>query len=244
MPDTRPEDDAEELNIPRWMKVVVGLFSLAIVGAIAFAYFEPVQVLPRIRLAPGYALVDADNETFTSESARGAITLYTFAPAASEVACEACDRINQTMVDVAAKAKERPSLDDLDLRFVTIALDSPTTNELADASARSGADGNEWRWLSGDETRTRNVVGAGFERYYEVFTVEVGSTEVPLVKFDPAFVLVDGNGVVRGEYSYQTLADDAEKITSHLEVLADEIRYAKGAAAVAYEAAHLFLCYP
>ena len=32
--------------------------ALIILAAIAFAVFEPIQVLPRIRLAPGYLLVD------------------------------------------------------------------------------------------------------------------------------------------------------------------------------------------
>jgi len=62
--------------------------------------------------------------------------------------------------------------------------------------------------------------------------------------FDPSFVIVDGNGVVRGDYRYQTLADDADKLIRHTEILAEEIRYADGPAALAYEAAHLFLCYP
>ena len=225
------------------MKVLAGVFAAAIIGAIAFAYFEPVQVLPRMRLAPGYALVDHNEDVYTSESARGKITLYTFAPAGAAAAgkCEHCDRLNQTMADVAALAADNPAVDNIDLRFVTVALDSPDAAELELAATASGADGEQWRWLAGDETRTRNVVGAGFERYYEIVDAGDGPETV---KFDPAFVLVDGNGVVRGEYGYQTLADDAEKIASHLEILADEIRYAHGPAAVAYEAAHLFLCYP
>ena len=37
---------------------------------------------------------------------------------------------------------------------------------------------------------------------------------------------------------------DADKIIRHLDVLAEEVRNAKGAATLAYEAAHFFLCYP
>ena len=242
--------------LPRWLKVLTGLFSLVIVGAVAFAYFEPVQVLPRIRLAPGFALTDQNGEIYTSESARGVITLYTFAPAVAD--CESCQRIDTTISGVIDRATSSEDLEGFDLRFVTVALDSDDPAALARAAARSGADGDRWRWVGGDPTRIRNVVGAGFERYYEVLDGQGPTTasaasasgasradgRTPQVKFDPAFVLVDGNGVIRGEYGYQTLADDADKIASHLEVLVDEIRYAKGAAAVAYEAAHLFLCYP
>ncbi len=105
------------------------------------------------------------------------------------------------------------------------------------AAEASGADGETWQWLGGSESEIRTVVGAGFQRFYEIKTD--GS-----IRFDPGYVLVDGAGVVRGEYRYQTLADDSDKITSHVAVLAEEIRYADGAGAIAYEAAHLFLCYP
>ena len=62
--------------------------------------------------------------------------------------------------------------------------------------------------------------------------------------FDPTLVLVDGWGVIRGEYKYQTILSDAYKIVRHLGILGEEIRNSSGAASLAYEAAHLFLCYP
>ena len=57
-------------------------------------------------------------------------------------------------------------------------------------------------------------------------------------------MLVDGWGVVRGEYRYQTLASDVDKLLHHIDILGEELRNSHGAASVAYEAAHFFLCYP
>ena len=111
---------------------------------------------------------------------------------------------------------------------------------LAAAERRSGADSDSWRWIGGDETTVRTVVGAGFGRFYEVDGHEPGAP----IRFDPGFILVDGGGVIRGEYRYQTLATDADKLVHHVDILAAEARNAHGATAVAYEAAHLFLCYP
>jgi protein SCO1/2 len=221
------------LVIPRWMKILAGVFGVAIIGAIAFAYFEPVQVLPRIRVAPGYAMIDQNGESYTSESARGVVTLYTFAP----TDCSTCDRIDATMADVQSQLADNPSLDGLEVRLVTIALDQAEPDDLAAAAERSGADGVRWRWIGGDETRIRTVVGNGFRRYFE-------ASDDGGIDFDPGFTLTDGAGIVRGEYGYQTLSNDADKLVSHMGILADEIRYSDGAAAVAYEAAHLFLCYP
>ncbi|MFV9672430.1 MAG: SCO family protein, partial [Acidimicrobiia bacterium] len=100
-----------------------------------------------------------------------------------------------------------------------------------------GADGLVWRFATGEEAHLANVVKAGFKVWYE--EQDDGS-----FVFDPTLILVDGWGVIRGEYEYQTLKSDADKIIHHLDILTEEIRNANGAAGLAYEAAHLFLCYP
>ena len=57
-------------------------------------------------------------------------------------------------------------------------------------------------------------------------------------------MIVDGNGLVRGEYTYATLASDADRLTRHIGLLGNEIRNAGGNNKLIYEAAHIFLCYP
>ncbi len=225
----------EALVIPRWVKIGGSVLVVFILAALAFAIFEPIQVLPRSGLAPGYSLTSQDGTSVNSESGRGAVTLYTFAPTDCAAKCEA---MNETMTTVRDRVAGEVDLEGTEFRLVTIAL-NPVSDpqDLQAAAAASGADGITWQWLGGSESEIRTIVGAGFQRFYE--TEEDGS-----IRFDPGFVLVDGAGVVRGEYRYQTLADDSDKITSHVSVLAEEIRYADGAAAIAYEAAHLFLCYP
>jgi protein SCO1/2 len=81
------------------------------------------------------------------------------------------------------------------------------------------------------------VVGSGFGAFFE--EQEDGS-----FRFDPTFVLVDGWGVVRGQYRYQTQVSDADKLVRHIGILGEELRNSKGVASLAYEAAHLFMCYP
>jgi protein SCO1/2 len=216
------------------LKAVACCFVAVVIAAMAFAIFEPIQVLPRFRLAPGYSLVADDGSAVTSEDGRGTVTLYSFAP----MNCDSrCDAMFETMRVVERRVGSEVDFGDTEFRLVTIALDGDGPEGLADAAARSGADGRTWRWVGGDERSVRNVVAVGFERYYEV-------DDAGAVSFDPGFVLVDGNGVIRGEYRYQTLASDADKFIRHFQILADEVRNAEGAVAVAYEAAHLFLCYP
>ena len=223
----------ERLVIPVWVKAMGVVTTLVIGAAIWFAVFEPIQVLPRMRLAPGYSLGAQDGSTFTSETVRGSVTLYTFAP----LDCEGCDAVDDTMQTVARRVDAEVDLGETALQLVTVVLDAGTpVDRLRLAADRAGADGPDWVFVSGDETTLRNVVGAGFQRFFVPDADTIGD--------DPGFVLVDGNGIVRGDYRYSTLADDADKLVRHIDILATELRNSSGPASVAYEAAHLFLCYP
>ncbi len=202
----------------------------------SFVVFEPIQVLPRIRLAPGFSLIDQHGESLTSEDLRGSVTLYTFGYSR----CGApCDRLNATVSEIMDRLDEVDMDPETEIRFVTISFDPDTdTPERLDAYAEEiGADGDRWVLATARPGHVENVVKAGFKTWFE-------RRDDGTFSYDPALVLVDGWGVVRGEYRYQTQTSDADRIVRHLDVLAEEIRNAHGAAALAYEAAHLFLCYP
>lgn len=200
----------------------------------AFAVFEPIQVLPRIRLAPGFALVDQSGAALTSDATRGEVVLYGFAYGDCG---DECEPTLATTAEVARRVPAEVDLGEVPFRVVTISLDpSGDGDRLDGVAAGSGADGEVWRWATADPDELRRVVGTGFKVPYE--------DEGDALRFDPRFVLVDGWGVVRGEYRYSTLADDADKLVRHVGILADELRNSSGVASIAYEAAHVFLCYP
>ncbi len=208
---------------------------LILVAVLAFAVFEPIQVLPRIRLAPGFAMVDQSGATFTSDDARGTVTLYTF----THGDCgESCDGTNQTMAEIASRVNDDIDLTSIDLSMVTVSFDAESDEDRLDELARSsGADGVLWRWAALAPEHVSTVVGSGFQVYVDE-RADGG------FDFDQTFVLVDGWGVIRGEYQYATLASDADRITRHIGLLDEEIRNSHGVASFAYEAAHVFLCYP
>ena len=62
------------------------------------------------------------------------------------------------------------------------------------------------------------------------------------MRFDPRIVLVDGWGTLRAEY--RVTQPDMEIIARDLRLLTEEAQNSEGTARLAYEAAHLFLCYP
>jgi protein SCO1/2 len=200
-----------------------------VAGAMAFAIVQPIKVLPRLRPAPGYALTDEQGERFTSEDARGVITLYTFVP----LDCgEACDTVAATMTTVRDRVAAEVDLGGIDFRLVTVVLDPDVpTSRLAAAAARAG-DTADWVWLTGSATQITNVVGLGFRRSADT------------ADFSPSFAIVDGWGTIRGEYRYATRLDDADKLVRHIDVLGGELRNRSGFANFAYDAAHAFQCYP
>lgn len=220
-------------GLSRTVKALLVTATLIVVSVMAFAILEPIQVLPRIRLAPGFSFVAQDGSSLTSEDGRGVVTLYAFEPAGCGVACHGQ---HETMAGVMSRRDETGLAAD-DFRLVTVALDVNAPQELSTAADASGADGDIWRWVGADPEVLDEAVGAGFRVYFD--RLEDGT-----IAFDPTYVIVDGQGLIRGEYTYATLASDVDRLTRHLSLLGEEIRNADGRTALLYEAAHVFLCYP
>jgi len=211
------------------------LVGLLVVAVIVFVVVQPIRVLPRMRVAPAFELVDQTGATFTSEDLRGRLVLVGFTYGDCP---PPCGGTTATMADVAARAGEA-GLGDTELTLLTISVDPErdTPGRLAEMAEEAGAASPGWRFATvTDPDRLKTLVGGGFHTFYG--TRDDGSLAV-----DPTLVLVDGWGVVRGEYRYETLVSRSDRILRHLGVLAEEIRNADGPARLAYEAAHLFLCY-
>ncbi len=212
-----------------------GLIGFMVLGAAAFKIFQPVQVVPRIRLAPGFSLIDQNGNRLTNEDLRGQIVLYNFIYTRCP---EPCANLTQTMQEIQARLDEA-ELGGIPMTFVTISFDPEyDTPEMLNKYAESiGVDSSQWKFTTTqDASLLKHIIGGGFEAYYT--PKEEGG-----FRFDPKFVLVDGWGIIRGEYRYQTLTPDTDRILRHTRVLANEIHNSQGTASLAYEAAHFFLCY-
>jgi protein SCO1 len=214
-----------------------GLIGLVVLAALAFKIFQPVQVVPRIRLAPGFSLIDQDGERLTNEDLRGRFVLYNFIYTRCP---EPCGDLNQTMLEIQARIDE-VELGDIDIQFVSISFDPEhdTPELMREYAASLGANPAKWSFVTTaapDDTLLKAIIGGGFEAYYN-------QNEDGSFSFDPKFVLVDGWGIIRGEYRYQTQVPDTDRILRHIGVLAEEVRNSQGSASLAYEAAHYFLCY-
>lgn len=218
----------------RWWWFPLGVVILIVLGVLAFAIFQPIKVLPRIRLAPGFSLVDQNGNRLSNEDLRGAVVVYNFLYTNCGAAC---DDMNATMREVQSRLDE-VNVANAPVKFVTISFDPErdTPGALKAYATAQGANPAQWRFATGDPARLKQIIGDGFESYY----APDGQGDF---KFDPSFALVDGWGIIRGEYKHQVEVPDAERILRHIGVLSEELQKSTGANKLVYEAAHLFLCY-
>ena len=226
----------------RWLHLLYAIIALVVISVVSFAVFQPVKVLPRISLAPGYAFTNQDNESRTSEDYRGKLTLYNFTYTNCD---DDCPDTTQKMQEIRNEI-EKSAPAGVDYALVTVTLDPErdTPEKLGLFAAPYLSTDNStvsWDFITGEPLRVRYMVGGGFNLFYETEASPNQESDYD-VKFYPLFVLVDGWGIIRAEYPTANL--DYEEVINDINFLTIEINNSEGAAKYAYEAAHLFRCYP
>lgn len=206
---------------------------LAVMALAAFIIIRPIQVLPRITLSPGYVFVDQQGNQLTSEDMRGKITLYNF----TYTNClSPCVPTAPLLQEVQTRLGELDQ-GEMPIEFVTISIDPQrdTPQTLAAYADSLDADPDIWHFVTGTPERLKWVIGAGFGLYYN--QRDDGS-----LILDTGIMLVDWTGTLRAEYRHKM--PDIDIVMRDLGLLLTELENSKGAGRYAYEAAHLFSCYP
>ncbi|MCA9916665.1 MAG: SCO family protein [Anaerolineales bacterium] len=213
-------------------RLFFGLFGALSAAVIWFSTARPITVLPRITLAPGFFLADETGEKFTSEDLRGQIVLYNFT---YSNCTEPCLQTSQVMAEVQSRLAEVDSSVPIKLVSFSIDPDRDDAAQLAAYAQALGADPAIWHWATGGAAQLKSVIGGGFGVYYK-------EQENGYIELDPAFFMVDGSGLLRAEY--RTNDPDVDIILRDFGLLAAEVDNSEGIYRFAYEAAHLFSCYP
>ena len=210
------------------LAVVIGL---PLLGVIIFVTFQPVKVLPRLQLAPGFSLLDQAGAPVTSESLRGTLTLYSFSYAHCLGECESpAPLLRELQTALAEEDLGVP------IRLVTITVDPErdTPAALRAYGQQAGADFTRWSFLTGSAKAVATVVSGGFDVFARPQTD--GS-----FLLDKRLWLVDGWGIKRAEYA--SYWPTPARVLRDLRLVAAEARNSTGWAKYAYDAAHFFGCY-
>ncbi|MFO7680688.1 MAG: SCO family protein [Chloroflexota bacterium] len=225
---------AEQKRTNYFVVIIFATMILWALALFAFIAFRPIMVLPKISLGPGYALVDQQGEMFTHEDLRGSIVLYNFTY--TGCAAPVCRETSSVMQEVAARLDEVDTFG-IPVQMVTISVDPERDSpEVLQAFAQQlGAEPESWHFLTGDANRLKWAVGGGFSVYYN-------EKEDGVIALDPALMLLDSVGILRAEY--RTARPDVDIILRDIRLIAEEVQNRQGVGNVAYDAAHLFLCYP
>lgn len=159
--------------------------------------------LPRLGAAPEFALVSEQGKTLTRADLDGRVWIADFI----FTRCGgSCPILSARMAALAERTAAVPAI-----RFVSFGVDPEydTPEILAEYGRRLGADPARWTFLHGERPGIRALIKDGFK-----LAIEDGVADsVEPILHSTRFVLVDGEGTIRGYYDgmEQPPVDQLEK---------------------------------
>ncbi len=182
----------------RWL---IRLLAVAVAAALVYRFSgtppngsNPSTGLPRIHDVPPFALTERGGKTITNRDLSGKIWVADFV----FTTCPGpCPLITASMAKVQDKVAHDPRV-----QLVTFTVDpqNDTPGVLSVYADKFGADPYRWWFLTGSEKPLYDLIQNGF---YQVVQDNRGQPQEPgqfTVTHSTSFVLVDGDGVIRGSY--------------------------------------------
>ncbi len=229
---TYPEQQRPGQNNRKLILLWLGLLAIPLVAVILFAVFQPVKVVPRIGLAPGFIFTDQNGARLTNEDLRGEVVIYNFTTTSCAAPCvdSSADDAGSASLAGTPRHGRHPGEAGHDL----LDPEHDTPQRMREYAEKIGVDPAIWQLVTGTPERLKQVVGGGFGLYY-------AQGENGVFQFEPMMALVDGNGLLRVQY--KRVLPDVAFVERDLGLIFDEVRNSSGAGGLVYEAAHLFACY-
>lgn len=177
---------------PALAVVLVLLLLAAVAGGLYLLLHRPTAGpdLPRLGGAPAFALVSESGKTVTAAEYAGTVWIADFI----FTRCGgSCPILSSRMLALSRKTADVPGI-----RYVSFGVDPEhDTPEVLAAYARDlGADLSRWSFLHGGRPVIRTLIKDGF-----MLAIEDGPADsVEPILHSTRFVLVDGEGTIRGYY--------------------------------------------
>ncbi len=198
--------DAPSSRVPPFLATSLVVLLLAVVAASVWLMMgRPSRGpdLPRLGAAPAFDLVSEQGRKVTRDDFEGKVWIADFI----FTRCGgSCPILSAKMVALAERTAAVP-----DLRFVSFGVDPEhdTPEVLAEYGRKLGADPARWSFLHGERPVIRALIKDGFK-----LAIEDGVADsVEPILHSTRFVLVDGEGTIRGYYDgmEQPPVDQLEK---------------------------------
>ena len=154
---------------------------------------EPTRPAPEIYYpVPSFAMIDHRGQPFTRDDLLGKISIADFIFTRCDTTCPV---ITLRMRGVQEKTDPAVQL----LSFsVDPAHDTPA--RLREYAARAGADESRWKFVTGDPAEMLDLVEEGFKVPMEPAPPAAIDGGAPQMQHTEHFVLIDGDGLIRGYY--------------------------------------------
>ncbi len=158
--------------------------------------------IPQLGALPDFQLVDSKGMPFGSAQLKGKIWVADFV----FTSCTGiCPILSTNMSKLHRNLVDRP---DVHLVSVSVDPETDTPEVLARYASRYSADTSRWHFLTGPRERIHQLAVAGFK---------VGSVDEPIFHSN-RFILVDGDGAIRGYY-VGTEPEDMAKLNHDINTL-------------------------
>jgi protein SCO1/2 len=192
-------------NAPALRRSLPGRRLLIALLVILFAAVVPAIVVPTLMCRPAdpvlddlgavgsFALVDERNQPFTDAALRGHVTLVSFL-------FTRCDSICPVTTMKMERLQERTFDARAQIKLVSFSVDPAydTPARLAEYAQRHRADAARWRFVTGPPEDMRRLVEGPMMN--SMANEGVTASGAPSISHSGYFLLVDGNGHIRGAY--------------------------------------------
>ena len=178
------------LRNPFFWASIVALVTIPVLRPLLRRVPEPPPVLAAL---PPFQLVNQDGRVFGSADLRGQVWVGDFVFTSCRSICPGLTRAMRSL-------QQRYQAAGVPVRLVSFSVDpeNDTPAVLKAYAARHGADLSSWTFLTGPEPAMRSLIVLGFKTH--LGRREVSSENLVDIAHAPYFVLVDGNGGIRGYY--------------------------------------------
>lgn len=153
---------------------------------------------------PGFTMVDHRGKPFTRDDLLGRVSIADFIFTRCNTICP--------VITLRMRGVQEKTAPEVQLLSFSVDPAHDTPARLREYAARAGADESRWKFITGDPAEMLDLVEGGFKLPMEPAPPPAIDGGAPQMLHTDYFVLIDGDGLIRGYYQ----SSDKDRIAALL----------------------------